>query len=99
MKPTTEMQEVPQPQPHAKQPIPTPGTIPTNRPLALGTRQDVFSLNEGNVSIQWPASLSPESYEDLAAWLDILKRKIGRSVAVNFGDLKMYKSESPESKE
>jgi hypothetical protein len=43
-------------------------------------RQDVFSLAEGAVTIQWPSSLSRESYEDLGAWLDILKRKIGRSV-------------------
>jgi hypothetical protein len=43
-------------------------------------RQDVFSLGEGPVTIQWPASLSPESFQDLSAWLDILKRKIGRSV-------------------
>ena len=43
-------------------------------------REDVFSLQEGNVSIQWPSSLSRESYQDLADWLEILKRKIGRSV-------------------
>lgn len=45
-----------------------------------GVRQDLFSLSEGTVSIQWPASLSAASYEDLSDWLDILKRKIGRSV-------------------
>lgn len=60
-------------------------------------RQDVFSLSEGPVTIQWPADLSPESFEDLSAWLDILKRKIGRSVKgqqpVNIGDLSMYKGE------
>jgi len=49
----------------------------------LGTRQDIFSLAEGPVTIQWPASLSHDSFEDLAAWLDILKRKIGRSVKTN----------------
>jgi hypothetical protein len=49
-------------------------------PPAQGVRQDVFSLGEGTVTIQWPASLSPESFEDVSAWLDILKRKIGRSV-------------------
>jgi hypothetical protein len=55
-------------------------------------RQDVFSLTEGPVTIQWPATLSPESFEDLGDWLDIVKRKIGRSVAkpVNFGDPNMY---------
>jgi hypothetical protein len=45
-------------------------------------RQDIFSLPEGQVTIQWPATMSDESYQDLADWLDILKRKIGRSVRV-----------------
>lgn len=53
-------------------------------------RQDIFSLSEGPVTIQWPASLSAESYEDVADWLEIVKRKIGRSVAteikVSVGD-------------
>lgn len=40
----------------------------------------MFSLAEGTVTVQWPVTLSPESYEDLGDWLDILKRKIGRSV-------------------
>lgn len=42
-------------------------------------RQDVFSLSEGNVIIQWPASLSQESLQDLKDWLKILERKISRS--------------------
>jgi hypothetical protein len=44
------------------------------------TRQDVFSLAEGTFTIQWPATLSSQSFEDLGAWLDILKRNIGRSI-------------------
>jgi hypothetical protein len=52
--------------------------IPANP--SAGVRQDVFSLTEGPVTIQWPATLSPESFQDLADWLDIVKRKIGRSV-------------------
>lgn len=44
-------------------------------------RQDVFSLSEGAVTIQWPTPLSPESIEDLQSWLEILKRKIARSVS------------------
>jgi hypothetical protein len=59
-------------------------------------RQDIFSLAEGTVTIQWPAALSAESFQDLADWLDIVKRKIGRSVkaaepGLNFGDPSMYK--------
>ena len=65
----------------------------TERIMQARTRQDVFSLTEGPVTIQWPATLSAESFEDLGDWLDIVKRKIGRSVAnkpVNFGDRSMY---------
>lgn len=59
-------------------------------PVAAGTanlnstaiRQDVFSLSEGPVTIQWPATLSQESYQDISDWLEILRRKIGRSVKV-----------------
>jgi hypothetical protein len=49
-------------------------------PIAAGSRHDVFSLPEGPVTIEWPAALRPESYQDLAAWLEIVKRKIGRSL-------------------
>ena len=42
-------------------------------------RQEVFSLPEGTVAIEWPGDLSPESFQDLSDWLDILKRKIGRA--------------------
>jgi hypothetical protein len=63
-------------------------------PIRNEVRQDVFSLTEGPVTIQWPATLSAESFQDLGDWLDIVKRKIGRSVKtgepVNFGDPAMY---------
>jgi len=48
-------------------------------------------MTEGPVTIQWPASLSPESIEDVGDWLDIVKRKIGRSVKAD--------AESGEAKE
>jgi hypothetical protein len=57
-------------------------------------RHDVFSLAEGPVTIQWPSTLSPESIQDLGDWLDLLKRKIQRSVAreaVNSDDLSIHK--------
>ncbi len=56
------------------------GVLPTNTHRA-GSRQDIFSLDEGAVKIEWPEPLSPESFEDLSAWLDVWKRKIGRSIA------------------
>jgi hypothetical protein len=58
-------------------PPPSPQYAP---PLPVNTRQDVFSIGEGTVTVQWPASISSESFEDVSAWLDILKRKIGRAV-------------------
>jgi hypothetical protein len=79
-----EMSEVQQLQTPVKQaPLP-PGKITPDRPPVPGTRQDVFSLTEGPATFQWPAVLSPEGFEDLSAWLDILKRKIGRSVVTTF---------------
>jgi hypothetical protein len=42
-------------------------------------RQDVFSLAEGTVTIQWPTQLSAESIQDLKDWLKIVERKIARS--------------------
>ncbi len=72
-----EVPEVQQQEQTIKQNQPPPG----GKIIPPGPRQDVFSLTEGPVTIQWPASLSPESYEDLADWLDIVKRKIGRSVS------------------
>lgn len=44
-------------------------------------RQDVFSLNEGTCTIQWPTNLSPESLQDLKDWLKIVERKIARSTS------------------
>ncbi|WP_204126887.1 hypothetical protein [Pseudomonas ogarae] len=43
-------------------------------------RQDTFSLDEGQVVLQWPAKLSENSYEDLKDWLDLQLRKIKRNV-------------------
>lgn len=43
-------------------------------------RQDTFSLDEGQVVLQWPAQLSEASYEDLKDWLELQLRKIKRSV-------------------
>jgi hypothetical protein len=49
-------------------------------PKGAGMRQEVFALAEGDVTIQWPEVLSPDSYQDFDDWLAILKRKIKRSV-------------------
>ena len=46
-----------------------------------GMKEDVFSLKEGDVSLQWPETLSADSYQDLEDWTKLLLRKIKRSVA------------------
>lgn len=60
-----------------------PPAAPTARQMQeeKSMRQDVFSLLEGTVTIQWPSSLSPESLQDIKDWLKILERKITRSVS------------------
>lgn len=46
----------------------------------VGMKEDVFSLTEGDVVLQWPEQLSAESYRDLEDWAQIILRKIKRSV-------------------
>ena len=43
-----------------------------------GTGTEVFTLDEGPVTINFPASLCPESLEDLKQYLDIFYRKACR---------------------
>ena len=43
-------------------------------------REDVFSLTEGDIILQWPTAISPESYADMKDWLDLVLRKIERKV-------------------
>lgn len=44
-------------------------------------QEDVYSLPEGRLVVQWPASLSPESIEEIKGYLKLLEVKIKRSVA------------------
>jgi hypothetical protein len=57
-------------------PVITPPMVPSKQSM----RQDIFSLTEGTVTIQWPTPLSQESIQDLQDWLKIVERKITRSV-------------------
>ena len=45
-------------------------------------KEDVFSLTEGDVVLQWPELLSQESFEDLKVWAGIVLRKIEREIAL-----------------
>lgn len=48
----------------------------------VNSRRDIFSLPEGEVTVQWPSPLGSDSIKDLEDWLDLLKRKIGRSRSI-----------------
>jgi hypothetical protein len=50
-------------------------------PTAAGVRmqKEVFSLQEGEVTLFWPSPLSKESLEDLADWLKLVQRKFART--------------------
>ena len=49
-----------------------------HRQEGTGMKEDVFTLDEGDVVLQWPATLSSASYADLKDWLDLMLRKIER---------------------
>jgi len=49
-------------------------------PPKPGMNNDVFTLNEGDVVLQWPSKMSPESFEDFKDWLDLITRKAKRAV-------------------
>jgi len=62
-----------------------PGATPPEerqkrREVKIGMKEDVFSLREGDVTLQWPESLSADSFQDLEDWTKLLLRKIKRSV-------------------
>jgi hypothetical protein len=59
----------------------TTNSQPPIKPAPTGMRQDTFSLDEGNVILQLPATLSSESFEDFEAWIALQVKKIKRSVA------------------
>ena len=48
-------------------------------PPKPGMNNEVFTLEEGEVVLQWPSKLSPESFEDFDAWLTIILRKAKRA--------------------
>lgn len=64
-----------------EKPAVTPERPVVVAPQKYNMRQDIFSLAEGTVSIQWPTPLSEESIQDLKDWLKIVERKISRSLA------------------
>ncbi len=50
------------------------------QPPKPGMNNDVFTLSEGEVVLRWPKHMSPESYQDFKDWLELITRKVKRSV-------------------
>lgn len=65
---------------------PRTNTLREKPALKVGMKEDVFSLREGDVTLQWPEAMSADSYQDLEDWTKLLLRKIKRSVAAPTGD-------------
>ncbi len=53
---------------------------PDQKPPKPGMKQDIFTVDEGELVVQWPAELSKNSFEDIKDFLAILERKIQRTV-------------------
>ena len=47
---------------------------------SVGNRRDIFSLDEGDVVLQWPEKMSAESFEDFQSWVELQLRKIKRTI-------------------
>lgn len=64
------------------------------RQKGSGMKEDVFTLNEGDAVLQWPATLSSESYDDLKDWLGLMLRKIERQ-SISTEDSNQSSNSSP----
>jgi hypothetical protein len=66
-----------------KEPLNVTSKIVQQPSVAIGMRQDVFALNEGNATLIWPESMSANSFEDFKDWMEIVLRKIKRTIDVS----------------
>ncbi len=64
----------------ATQEIPAVVTSKAVVPSISGHKQDTFSLDEGQVILQFPEKMSDASYEDFKDWIELQLRKIKRSI-------------------
>lgn len=49
-------------------------------PRRPNMNQEVFTLVEGDATLQWPSEMSAESFADFKDWLDLIRRKAERAV-------------------
>lgn len=66
-------------------PLGDKGDKPRRRKLGSGMKEATFPLDEGMGVIQWPEPLSQESYEDFEQWVQLVLRKVQRSVGKEAG--------------
>jgi hypothetical protein len=65
---------------------PPPGSVtvaaaPPDIKVAIpSVRQDIWNLDEGPVTLSYPAKMSAASYEDFESWIQLQLRKIKRGI-------------------
>ncbi len=52
-----------------------------SKPL-IGIAREVSTLDEGEAVLQWPATVSKESVQELEAWLNLVLKKLKRRVGL-----------------
>lgn len=71
----------------------TPPTAPPANPFyaeqhrrvelpSAGVRREIFSVEEGEVILEWPSSMSEASARDVDEWVKLLVRKVKRSAGI-----------------
>ena len=48
--------------------------------VTSGHKRDTFSLDQGQAALEWPESLTAESFEDFESWIQLQLKKIKRSI-------------------
>ncbi len=54
--------------------------------VEINMQQTTFPLTEGDAVIQWPKSLSPESYEEFESWVQLTLKRAKRSIIVDVSE-------------
>jgi len=58
---------------------PAPSFVPPSPPKPTpGIAREVFALEDGEAVLQWPTTVNAEGVEDLAAWLELVVKKLKR---------------------
>lgn len=69
------------PEEHSADPPKDSNDHKKRRTMHPGTKEDNYTLKHGEVVLQWPDRIPSDEYEDLEAWLQLMIRKVKRSVS------------------